>query len=151
MMSGESQAALDAADRLFTDCNIVGVVSDLGGTFFAFPTWRLQVLLKFGMFAEVLEAGQPEPTGSELLDAYMAAMFFFARSLAEASTGRCIESLDDRDRFLALAANQTLRDVRLFMIHVSDLLDISSSILNARLCRLCDTSESFDHVCPWRF
>ena len=142
MMSGESQKAVEAADRLLAECDVVNIAQNLGGVFFSYPTWKLQVLLKFGRYDELIETPPPDRTGNELLDGYISAMFFFTRSIALASRESCIEAFEDRVEFTTLSGNKTLRDVRMFMIKVGDLLDLSEHFLNGRLCRLCSDLEA---------
>ena len=137
IMSGESEVALNATAKLFSDCNLVKVASNMGGVFFTYPPFKLQILLKFGKFTELVNEPRPESTGDELLDMYIGAIYFFARSYAQASLGNCFQSYEDRIQFLSLASNKTLRNVRVFMIHISDILDLSEHIMDGRLCRLC--------------
>jgi len=141
IMSGESEKALEAVDRLFTECDIVNIAQNLGGVFFSYPTWKLQVLLKFGRYDELIGTPPPERTNNELLDAYVSAIFFFTRSVGLASRESCIEAFEDRVEFMNLAGNETLRDVQMFMIKVGDLLDLSEHFLNGRLCRFCSSLE----------
>ena len=141
MMSGESEKALEAADRLLTECDIVNIADNLGGAFFSYPTWKVQALLKFGRFDDLIETPLPESTNNDLLDGYTNAMFFFARSIALASRESCIEAFENRIEFMSLAANTTLRNVQMFMIKVGDILDLTTHFLNGRLCSLCGSLE----------
>jgi len=138
MMSGESALALSTADKLFTECNIEKVAADIGGLFFLYPPWIYQAMIKFGRFTELVEEiSPPEHTGNELLDSYTEAVYLFSRSYAQASLGSCVESYEDRRQFLTLAQNNILRGVRVFMVKVGDILDLSMQVLDGRLCGLC--------------
>ena len=139
IMSGESALAISTADKLFTECNIVKVAADIGGLFFLYPPWKYQALIKFGRFTELVEeVSPPDQTGNELLDSYTEAVYLFSRSYAQASLGSCAESYEDRRQFLILAQNNSLRGVRVFMVKVGDILDLSMQVLAGQLCRQCD-------------
>merc|ERR1711892_57122 len=146
IMSGESKVAFNITEKLFEDANIMEGAGDVGGVFFSYPPWLYQILIKFGKYTEMEIASLPEPTGNELLDLYVEAIFFFARSYARASQGHCFESNEDRERFLSLASNEKLRRVPMFMIHVGDLLDLSEQIINGRLCGKCNNLLSCSEV-----
>jgi len=125
----------------------VKVAGDMGGVFFTYPPFMYQIQLKFGRFSELAAAHLPDSTGNDLLDSYIRAIFFFARSYALASQGRCSEAYEDRTQFVKLALNDTLRTVRVFMIHVGDLLDLSEQIMESRLCGKCDDfCSEVDHL-----
>jgi len=147
LMSGESQTALEAADNLLTECNIVSVAEDIGGVFFSYPTWKQQALLKLGKFEELINQKMSNKSKNELIDMYTKAIGHFSKSYAHASLGQCDASFQEREEFILIASNSELRRVRIFMIHASDLLDLSGYILAGRLCRFCsnlldDCSES---------
>ena len=137
MLSGESEKAIDAANRLHTDCDIVTIAENQGGLFVSYPSWKLQVLLKFGRFKEVIETPPPEQKNNINLDAYISALFFMTRSVALASLGRCNEASKERIRFLKLSNNRELRNVAMFMIKTGDLLDMAKHFMTGRVSRLC--------------
>ena len=60
-ISGQSGLALGAAGDLQAKCNIEYVARNLGGVFFSYPPWQLQVLVQFGRWKDILALPMPLP------------------------------------------------------------------------------------------
>ncbi len=100
MFLAQKARALAAATRLRDEVPdaVVRIYPDL---FEAFVAARVHAMVRFGMWAELLD--EPVPGDTELY-AFTQAQLYYARAVAQANLGRADEALAERDRFLAAEA-----------------------------------------------
>ena len=128
MFLGQPSAALDAARRLRIEVpdEVVRVYPDLFETFVAS---RPHVLIRFGMWAEILE--EPIPEDLELY-AVTHALILYARAVALANLGRAEEARIEGDRFHA--AHAAIPEERmLFQNKARDVLDVAGAMMEGEI------------------
>ena len=122
MWDGRRALALEYSRRLVDEIppGLMAAVPDLFEVFSATP---YHVLVRFGMWAELLQ--EPEPT-AELLSTH--AVWRYARSLAFASLGRVDEALAEQELFL-LAKDAVPASRLLFQNPVAEILEVARELL----------------------
>ena len=132
MFVGDRRTALDAADRLVAAIpdSLIRVESPpMADLLEAFIPIRVHVLIRFGMWDELIE--EPLPEDYELFSA-TTAFVHYGRGVAYSATGRVAEA--ERERELFRAAVARVPETRtLFNNTVTDLLAIASEMLDGEL------------------
>ncbi len=124
MFLAQKQAALDIADRLRAEVpdEVVRVYPDLFETFVAS---KPHVLIRFGMWSEILDEEIPEDTE---LYAVTHALFLYARAVALANLGRDAEARAEAAKFAQAFA--AIPDTRyLFQNKAIDVLEIPAAMM----------------------
>jgi tetratricopeptide (TPR) repeat protein len=132
MFVGDRGTALDAADRLAAAIpdSLIRIESPpMADLLEAFVPIRVHVLIRFGMWEELI--AEPLPEEPELFSA-TTAFVHYGRGVAYSATGRVAEA--ERERELFRAAVARVPETRtLFNNTVADLLAIGSEMLDGEL------------------
>ena len=128
MFLAQPARALDAAARLRAEVpdEVVRVYPDL---FEVFVAARPHVLIRFGMWAEILDEPIPDDTD---LYAFTNALVLYARAVALANLGRAAEAETGRDRFLAAMA-AVPEERMLFQNRARDVLGVARAMMLGEL------------------
>ncbi|MDJ0825640.1 MAG: hypothetical protein QNJ16_09065 [Rhodobacter sp.] len=142
MFLAQPSVALDAARRLRAEVpdDVVRVYPDL---FEAFVATRPHVLIRFGMWREILD--EPIPEDTELY-AFTQALIFYARAVALANLGRGAEAQVEADRFHA--ARAAIPDTRmLFQNKAQDVLGVAEAMMLGEVAyKAGRIDEGLDHL-----
>jgi tetratricopeptide (TPR) repeat protein len=143
MFVGDRATALDAAGRLAAGIpeSLLRVESPpMADLLEAFVPVRVHVLIRFGMWEELIE--EPLPQDHELYAA-TTAFVRYGRGVAYSATGRIAEAERERELFRAAAARVPATR-NLFNNTVADLLAIAAEMLDGELLyRRGDYDEAF--------
>jgi tetratricopeptide (TPR) repeat protein len=132
MFVGDRATALDASQRLTAGIpeSLLRVESPPMADFLeAFVPIRVHVLIRFGMWEELIE--EPLPADDELYAA-TTAFVHYGRGVAYSATGRVAEAERERELFRAAAA-RVPESRMLFNNTVADLLAIAAEMLEGEL------------------
>lgn len=142
MFLGQKQAALDVADRLRGEVpdEVVRVYPDLFETFVAA---RPHVLIRFGMWKEILDEPLPE---DKKLYTVTNALILYARAVALANLGRHDEASKAADEFLSAMA-QVPEERRLFQNKALDVLGVAEAMMQGEVAfKSGDQAKGLDHL-----
>lgn len=128
-LSGRSRIAIKAARDLAGQIDREMMRKPGLGTLQHFYTMPWYTLARFGRWDEVLAEPAPAP---DLL--YPTGVWRYARGLALARTGRLDEARGELERLKGLAAEKSLRDVRIFDLNsTASLLAIAVEVLEGEI------------------
>lgn len=128
MFLGQKQRALEVADLLLAEVpdDVVRVYPDLFETYVAS---RPHVLIRFGLWQEILETPLPEDQSLYLVTF---ALMRYARAIAFANLGRHEEAAEEAERFeAALAATPETR--YLFQNKARDVLHVAQAMMQGEV------------------
>jgi tetratricopeptide (TPR) repeat protein len=139
MMQGEFDEALDYARRLKK--NVAGAIDGMP-MIAPYATFEWLILTRFAKWNEML--AQPEPAEK---NAYVRAMFRYARGIALAGSGRVKEAQEERRRMEVIAA-EVLEDETLMINKARHVLAIGIADLDARIARA--KKDPVQEIAHWR-
>ncbi|MDJ0630316.1 MAG: hypothetical protein QNJ44_18825 [Rhodobacter sp.] len=142
MFLAQPSVALDAAARLRAEVpdEVVRVYPDL---FEAFVATRPHVLIRFGLWRDILD--EPIPEDTELY-AFTQALILYARAVAFANLGRPAKAQSEADRFLAARA-AIPEDRMLFQNKAQDVLGVAEAMMLGEVAyKSGRTGKGLDHL-----
>lgn len=142
MFLAQPGVALDVAERLRAEVpdEVVRVYPEL---FEAFVAARPHVLIRFGMWREILDEPIPEDAG---LYAFTRALIVYARTVALANLGRAEEAQAEAGRFLAARA-AIPEDRMLFQNKAHDVLGVAEALMLGEVAyKAGRREEGLDHL-----
>lgn len=146
MFNGQSRHALDtctAMERWLTDDFLRMENPPMIDWMEGFVTFRLHVLVRFGMWEEVLALPFPE---DRAFYSVTTAFIHYGRALALALTGRLEESAKERDEFRA-ARKRVQPSRQAFPNQWPDIFDIAEEMLTGEYeYRLGNVEAAFEHL-----
>lgn len=142
MFLAQKQVALDTADALIADLPD-HVLRPLADWFEAFVPMKQHVLVRFGLWQDILAQDMPEDTA---LYCVTTAMLRYARAVALANTGDIAAADAERDAFLA-ARDRVPETRMLFNNTCLDILRVAEHMLMGELeYHRGNIEQAFDHL-----